>query len=207
MNQQMIAELHFFLTAILWGIGLVFLYDILRILRRIIRHNYFFIGLEDIIYWTIAGVLIFHMMYQQNDGIIRGFAILGICLGMYLYHISLSELLVAIISKSIHFILKTISKVLSFLINLLLKPLKVIWKLIRKVISFVHKKWLLPLKYFIHKKFSLFVSKLLKNKTNDSTIETNNSETEKPKKKKPRTKKADKKKTRKRKHKKEKVAE
>ena len=71
----------------------------------------------------------------------------------------------------------------------------------------MYKKWLLPLKYFIHKKLSLFASKLLKNKANDSTIETNNSKTDKPKKKIPKAKQSNKKKTQKRKHKKEKMTE
>jgi len=68
------------------------------------------------------------MMYQQNNGIIRGFAILGIFLGMLLYRNLLSDPLVDLIAGFLNKIKDTIFKV----IGLLLKPFVLLGHLIAK---------------------------------------------------------------------------
>lgn len=94
-------EVKLFIASIIWGIVLVVLYDCVRIFRRVIKHNRFWAGFEDVVYWVVGAVLIFRMMYQTNDGAIRGFAIAGVVLGMTLYHYSISEFLVHIVTLGI----------------------------------------------------------------------------------------------------------
>ena len=110
MNDAIMVELRFFGTSVLWGVILLILYDLLRIFRRVIIHNGFFVAFEDLIYWVVSGLLIFHMMYQQNNGIIRGFAILAMLIGMTLYHSVFSELFVNIISTLLNEIINLIWK-------------------------------------------------------------------------------------------------
>lgn len=95
-------EVKLFLASVIWGIILVVLYDGIRILRRVIKHNWFVSGMEDVLFWSIGAILFFRMMYQINDGAIRGFVIMGMLVGMVLYHYSISDYLVSIIAKGIH---------------------------------------------------------------------------------------------------------
>jgi spore cortex biosynthesis protein YabQ len=125
MNQEIAVELHFFAFCILWG-GLVLLaYDSLRIIRRLIKHGTFFLAVEDLIFWIITGIFIFTMIYRQNNGIIRGFAIMGMSLGMLLYHLLFNDHLVNIVVKGI---------------RILLKPFAAVLKVIKKAIAAVNKK-------------------------------------------------------------------
>ncbi len=85
MSEGIILELRFFGTAFLWGILMMVLYDIIRIFRRLIPHNITAVAIEDILYWLVCGVLIFRMLYLENSGAIRGFAIAAVIMGMLLY--------------------------------------------------------------------------------------------------------------------------
>lgn len=132
MNGAILGELRFFVTSIIWGVLLLIIYDCLRIERRLISHNGFFIGLEDMIYWVVSSVLIFHMMYKQNDGIIRGFSIIGMLLGMLVYHNSISSYFVDIISK----VLIKIKKTIFIVINTILKPFLYLTGKLRKALGY-----------------------------------------------------------------------
>lgn len=135
MNELIQMEVRFFLTCILWGIILLAVYDMLRIFRRIIRHGKILLSLEDILFWIISGILIFKMMYKQNNGIIRGFAILGMGIGMLFYN----RLFSGHIVKGISFVIIKIIKVFKKTIGFLLRPAKYIFLKIRIFFGFVWK--------------------------------------------------------------------
>ena len=125
MNHAITMELQFFLISILWGAIVLLAYDGFRIIRRIIRHNGFFLAIEDLIFWMIAGLFIFSMIYRENNGVIRGFSVMGMAIGMVLYHYILSDFLVSFITKIIRallrpfrFIIKKIKQLLRFLISI-----------------------------------------------------------------------------------------
>jgi hypothetical protein len=87
-------ELEFAGRAVLLGAILIFAYDMLRILRRVIPHGNIWIGIEDMLYWVIFTIAVFLMMNNYDDGRIRGFALLGMAAGMTVYHIALSRIIV-----------------------------------------------------------------------------------------------------------------
>ncbi len=118
MNKEILTELAFFGNCVLWGIYLLVFYDVFRIIRRIFPRGAILVGIEDLLYWTVSSVLIFRMMYQQNNGIIRGFAILGMFLGMLLYHNLISDPLVEWIAG----FLNKIKGGILYVIRLILKP-------------------------------------------------------------------------------------
>lgn len=82
--------------SILAGAVLFLLYDFLRIFRRIVPHGNLWIGVEDIFYWLIYTGVVFVMLYRENDGMVRGFAIGGLAFGMLLYFALLSRFVVRI---------------------------------------------------------------------------------------------------------------
>ena len=85
MSGRIVEELTFFAESFLWGIQMAMLYEVPRFLRCLIRHGTFAVAMEDLVYWIAYGFLLFRMMYLKNDGIIRGFALLAVLLGMILY--------------------------------------------------------------------------------------------------------------------------
>ena len=122
MNEEIIMQLRFFAISILWGAIVILTYDALRIFRRLKKHGNIMIAAQDILFWIAASIFIFVMIYQVNDGIIRGFCILGMTIGMVLYHFILSEFVVTMVTK---------------LLQLLLTPFKLVIDAVRKAIRFI----------------------------------------------------------------------
>lgn len=100
--------------SILIGAALFLLYDFLRIFRRIIPHGSLWIGVEDIIYWLIYTGVVFVMLYRENDGMVRGFAIGGLAFGMLLYFALLSRFVVRINVLILGTAVKSVAGILRF---------------------------------------------------------------------------------------------
>lgn len=154
MNPELADELYFFALCIIWG-GLVLLaYDFLRVIRRLIKHGNLWLAAEDLIFWFIAGILIFIMIYRQNNGIIRGFAVMGMTAGMLLYNLLVGDRLVNLAVKLIRIIIKPFAAVLRLIrmrlarmerlikniLKVLLKQLKLVCKSIKMKISRTRQK-------------------------------------------------------------------
>ena len=77
-------ELAIFLQAILTGNILFLVYAAVWIVRRIIKHNSFFVSMEDVIFWVGAGLYVFGEIEQTCDGIIRWYFVLGVLLGTFI---------------------------------------------------------------------------------------------------------------------------
>ena len=67
------------------GVGLMVVYDLLRFLRIVIPHRPFWTGVEDLGFWIYAGIMTFGLLYEMNEGTLRGYAIAVVLLGMILY--------------------------------------------------------------------------------------------------------------------------
>lgn len=77
-------EILFFTFSILTGILLLWVYDVLRIFRRILPHKGVLVSLEDFFYWCGASLVIFSMIFKENDGVLRGYAFVGILVGVWI---------------------------------------------------------------------------------------------------------------------------
>lgn len=114
-----------FLFFVLHGSGLTILYDVLRALRRCVRHSLLLLSLEDFLFWMTAGFLTFYLAFRESDGTIRGFSVVGMLLGFMLYHFTLSPLVV---------------KILSVLLRRIFMALRMIMRPCRIVQRFIQKK-------------------------------------------------------------------
>lgn len=94
----MASENEFLLHALLMGIFITFVYDILRILRRAIPHGGFMVSLEDLCFWIFCAEKVFLMMYHESDGNLRWFAVIGALVGMLLYRKLISPWFVKYVS-------------------------------------------------------------------------------------------------------------
>lgn len=75
-----------FLHSLLCGGFLLAVYDGIRIFRLFVPHKTVAEGAEDLFYWVFDALFIFHMLYRENSGAVRGYAIVGVLLGMLAYH-------------------------------------------------------------------------------------------------------------------------
>ena len=84
----------FLLYAFASGIFITFIYDLLRIWRRVVPHGGLLISLEDIAFWVFCAIHIFRLMHRESNGSLRWFAVMGALTGMLLYKKTVSGLLV-----------------------------------------------------------------------------------------------------------------
>lgn len=68
------------------GTFLAYSYDWLRIFRRLIRHNFFAVFMEDVFYWFQMGVIIFGILQLECQGILRYYMVLMSILGILVYY-------------------------------------------------------------------------------------------------------------------------
>lgn len=85
MSVHIIYEVRLLLYSFATGAGLMMTYDFLRILRIFIPHLPVIVGMEDMVYWVYASLATFSLLYEQNDGGLRGYVIAGVFIGMFLY--------------------------------------------------------------------------------------------------------------------------
>lgn len=142
MSPGILKELQFFGLAVLRGAVILILYDVIRIIRRVVPHGIYIIALEDVLYWAGTALLIFQLLYRENDGAVRGYALFAVAVGMLLYHQSLSNWLV-----------ENIAAVLNWCFGIVLRPFHIIWKKIvqvfRTAANFYKKKLKKKWKEFI----------------------------------------------------------
>ena len=97
----MSGESIFVLHAFRMGVMITFLYDCLRVLRRVISHSSFWVSLEDLLFWCFCASEVFVMMYRVSDGILRWYAVVGALAGMFLYLHTFSKPFVRLVSSGL----------------------------------------------------------------------------------------------------------
>lgn len=127
MSDVISGEILFFLISVSTGILILFGYDLLRAFRRVFVHGNLWLAIEDFLYWSIAGIVAFAVIFINNSGMLRGFSIIAMLLGMMLYHKSISRFIIGAISG----ILKLIVSIIRGIFNVLTFPFRFISKKMR----------------------------------------------------------------------------
>lgn len=113
MSDMVVWEMQFLAVTITLGVALTFAYDIIRIFRRVLPHGVVWIAVEDIIFWTCCGIIVSIVSFWENNGGFRWYTLAGVWFGAYLYHGTISN-----------FFVRIVSGILLFPINLIKKALK-----------------------------------------------------------------------------------
>lgn len=85
-------ELSIFLQALLAGNLIYLVYTVIRVVRRLVKHNLFFISLEDLVFWIATGIYLFVKIYQTSNGSIRWYFVIGVLLGGILSHLIILQI-------------------------------------------------------------------------------------------------------------------
>lgn len=132
----MVSENVFLFHALLMGFFITFLYDWIRVFRRVCPHASFFISLEDLVFWIYCAGAVFMLLYRESNGNLRWFAIAGAMSGMLLYKKCISAFFVKYMSILIGWLLVPIKKVFGWL----LFPIKKLFSCVKRwQIHFVQK--------------------------------------------------------------------
>ena len=99
MSPYIYHEGRFLLASVCLGAGIAFVYDCLRIFRRVAAHGIFWVSVEDLAYWAFVSISIFCLLYYENNGAFRWFSILGAGGGMAVYKALLGRFLVEYLSR------------------------------------------------------------------------------------------------------------
>lgn len=78
---KVIMEVEVFLSAAFSGIFLFSVYAAVGMLRKLKKHPLWLINLEDVCYWSVVLGYLFVQIYHTNNGIIRGYYVLGVVFG------------------------------------------------------------------------------------------------------------------------------
>lgn len=124
MSSPVISENLFLLYSLGMGIFITFIYDILRIIRRVFAHKNILISIEDILFWVFCAISVFYLMHTESNGTLRWFAVLGALVGMLLYKKTVSPFFVKWVSLGLQKLLAWMGK----LTHILLTPARFLTK-------------------------------------------------------------------------------
>ena len=82
MREFIAHEFRFLLWCLCCGGMLGAVYRVLTVFRKLVRHNGFFVAVEDVFYWFMSAFLMFAVILVANDGAARWFSIAGMIAGM-----------------------------------------------------------------------------------------------------------------------------
>lgn len=149
MSQDIVQEVVFFLHSILMGLVITFAYDWILIFRELVAHGRFLMSIEDFIYWFMCGISVFYVLYKENNGVLRWFAVVGAALGMLFYKLTIKYRFINIMTKCIHKIMWFVFRI----IQVVLRPLKCLFLAGRRCVRYAMRK-LKKVKEFIQKRLT-----------------------------------------------------
>lgn len=121
-------QAYLFIVFSLTGVVIGILFDFFRILRRSFKTSNIITYVEDVLFWILTGLLILYNIWYFNNGEIRIYMFLGIIMGLLIYMLTLSNIIVSLFSK-----------ILKMLIRILEIPFKTIISIFHKIITIIIK--------------------------------------------------------------------
>lgn len=152
MSREIVQELTFFSHSVLIGLVITFVYDWIRVLRRLFKHGTLLMSVEDLLFWLACGIGVFYMLYRENNGTLRWFAVLGAAVGMFFYKMIVRDVFVNIMSTCLHKIMWFVFRVL----QIVLKPVKRLISAEKTFVLYTGRK-LKKCKNFIKKRLTVFI--------------------------------------------------
>ena len=94
-------EMTLFAICMLLGAMLAMVYDIIRIFRLLVPHADIIVDIEDLVFWIFTAWMVFRTLVIYNRGALRAYAFIGMFLGVILYSLTLSKLLMYIVRRMV----------------------------------------------------------------------------------------------------------
>ncbi|MBR0409600.1 MAG: spore cortex biosynthesis protein YabQ [Eubacterium sp.] len=120
MSEMSVLQGRIFCCCLVCGLFTGLWYDLLRTLRMMIRHNDFWVQVEDIMFIFTAATGLFVLIHKYNHGSIRLYILLGTALGILVYRAVFHPLTGYLLKK----LMTAILNVLKILVIILVWPAK-----------------------------------------------------------------------------------
>ncbi len=136
-------QVYVFLSSFVGGIIIGFIYDLFRIKRKAFRTGKIATFIEDVAYWIIVTFVMFFVIYRSNDGELRVYVFIGAILGVLLYALLFSKIVInsaLFILRIIYRTGKVIWKIISYPFKVLFKILAVPMRLVKKSAGRAYRK-------------------------------------------------------------------
>lgn len=146
-------QLQLFFIFLINGVIIALLFDFFRILRKAIKTADFVTYIEDVLFWIFTGLIILYSIFTYNNGEIRLFMFLAIILGVLIYLIFISKLILKISLG----VINTLKKFFRIIFNIVKIPFAFLMNLIKKL-------FFNPITFIIINIKNYFSSYKLKNK-------------------------------------------
>lgn len=146
MNSETINQAFLFIVFLINGLIIGIVFDIFRILRKSFKTSNFMTNIEDTLFWIISAFIIMFSIFVFNNGQFRGYIFIGIFLGITIYMLFFSRIIINISVKLLLFI----KSIFMHVFRILVYPFKLIYNLFIK--PFVK----------LYAKFRIFSEKMLK---------------------------------------------
>lgn len=122
-------QAYLFIVFSLTGVVIGLLFDFFRILRRSFKTSNIITYFEDVLFWILTGVLILYNIWYFNNGEIRIYMFLGIIMGVLIYMLTLSNIIISLLSKILNSIVKVLELPFRTLFSIFHKFFTVIMKI------------------------------------------------------------------------------
>ncbi|WP_010246287.1 spore cortex biosynthesis protein YabQ [Acetivibrio cellulolyticus] len=106
---------------------IAFIYDVFRIRRKAIKSSNIIVYFEDFIYWILVSLVLFAVVYISNDGELRGYLLIGAVIGIILYSLLLSKIIMTVFL----FTIRVVYKFFVTAFSIILFPFKIIFKILK----------------------------------------------------------------------------
>ncbi|MEG2670429.1 MAG: spore cortex biosynthesis protein YabQ [Oscillospiraceae bacterium] len=133
MNIQVDIQWKYFVWSIIAGLVIGVIYDLLRLRRRAVRTNDFWVNIEDVMFFVVCGAVFFLTAYFKNDGELRWHGFLGAIIGFVGYKLLCGDIIV----ESLLWFMGILKSAITFLIKIILLPVIFLFKLFKKPVTVV----------------------------------------------------------------------
>ena len=125
-------QAYLFIVFSLTGVVIGILFDFFRILRRSFKTSNIITYVEDVLFWILTGVLILYNIWYFNNGEIRIYMFLGIIMGLLIYMLTLSNIIVSLFSKILKMLIRILEIRFKTIISIFHKIITIIIKIFNK---------------------------------------------------------------------------
>ncbi len=140
-----------FVYAVLFGVGLGLIYEVLRILRIAFNFKNIAIFIQDVLYFLVCSPLLFVFMLNTTDGKVRIYIFVGAFLGFLLYYFTLGMLIRKISIFIINIIKLGLRKIYRYILYPVFKFMHFILKSIKKFLKHLQNKLKIVYNRYVYK--------------------------------------------------------
>lgn len=128
-------EVYVFLCSALAGAVIGVVRDCFLMIKKKGGEEKLLSDILDIIFWSVAAVIMFSVIFFANNGHIRGFEFLGVILGAIIYSFTVSRAVIA----GFDILYKIFLRIFKFFFKILLTPLVFLYNIVFKGIMFIFR--------------------------------------------------------------------